>query len=41
MKGDFTEEIEHMITCIEQGLIENPIVLQAASIEILKVIESQ
>lgn len=39
MESDFTGEIEHALTCIEQGLLESPILGQDASIQIMKVLE--
>lgn len=38
MESDFTGEIEHVATCIEQGLLESPILGEKESIEILRVI---
>lgn len=39
-KSDFTGEIEHACACIENGIIESPIMSRMASLEILKVIEA-
>ena len=37
-ESDFTGEIEHACTCIENGMIESPAMSRKASLEILKVI---
>ncbi len=37
--SDFCGEIEHVATCIEQGLLQSPILSEAMSLQILKVIE--
>lgn len=37
--SDFTGEIEHAATCIEEGLLQSPILSEKMSLEILKVIE--
>lgn len=39
MASDFTGEVEHAVTCIEQGLLESPILGEAQSLEIMKVLE--
>lgn len=39
MKSDFTGEIEHAINCIEQKLLESPVLNKHASLEIMKVLE--
>lgn len=39
MESDFTGEIEHAISCIEQGLLESPVLGQKQSEEIMKVLE--
>lgn len=38
-KSDFTGEVEHAVSCIEQGLLQSPILHEDASIEIMKVLE--
>lgn len=38
--SDFTGEIEHGCQCIEQGLSESPVLGEAASLEIMKVLEA-
>lgn len=39
MKSDFTGEIEHAINCIEEGLLESPMLGEQQSLQIMKVIE--
>ena len=39
MESDFTGEIEHAITCIENGLLESPVLGEKQSLEIIKVVE--
>lgn len=39
MKSDFCGEIEHAVECIEQGLLESPILGEHGSLEIMKVLE--
>lgn len=39
MKSDFTGEVEHAAACIEQGLLESPILGERQSMEIMKVLE--
>ena len=39
MKSDFTGEVEHAAACIQQGLLESPILGERQSMEIMKVLE--
>lgn len=39
-KSDFTGEIEHACTCIENGILESPIMSKRASLEILQVVKA-
>lgn len=39
MDSEFTGEIEHAINCVEQGLLQSPILAQEQSLEILRVLE--
>lgn len=39
MESDFTGEIEHAVSCIQQGLLESPVLSERKSSEILKVLE--
>lgn len=39
MYSDFTGEIEHAVDCIEEGLLESPVMSRYASEEIMKVLE--
>lgn len=40
MKTDFTGEIEHACVCIEQGLLESPIMSYEASCQIVKILNN-
>lgn len=39
MESDFTPEIEHAVDCMEQGLLESPLMSQAASMEVMRVLD--
>lgn len=39
MESDFTPEIVHAVACVEQGLLESPVMSQAASVAIMQVLE--
>lgn len=41
MESDFTGEVEHAIQCVEQGLLESPVLGYAQSKEILDVLEEK
>lgn len=39
MQSDFTGEVEHAVQCIEEGLLESPVLGERQSLEIMKVLE--
>ena len=39
MESDFEGEITHAIECIEQGLLESPVLGEEMSVEIVRVVE--
>ncbi len=40
MDSDFVGEIEHVATCLEQGLLESPVLNEAMSLQILEVMDN-
>ena len=40
MESDFEGEITHAMDCIEQGLLESPMMNQEMSLKIIEIVES-
>ena len=40
MESDFEGEVTHAVECIEDGLLESPILGEEMSVEIIRVVEA-